>query len=101
MEGPIYKFFRVRWSEAYYQLSPAERGQLMQKIEGIGKQFGVKSIILCNTCWNDEQWLGFGLEEFPDMETVHKHNLALVEADWYRYIHSETMLGTSAQLPTG
>ena len=95
MEGPIYKFYRFRLTEAYYQLSQSERDNLEAKAEEFAKQFGIKQIIFCNSSWSNERWSAFGLEEFPDMATVQRHNAALLEADWFRYIETETMLGTA------
>jgi hypothetical protein len=95
MQGPIYKFFRVRWTEAYYQLNPEERQALFTKIENISKEQGVKTLALCNSNWSNERWDGFGVEEFSDMEALVKHNAALAAAEWFRYIDAETMLGTA------
>ncbi len=95
MPGPIYKFFRVRFTEAYYQLSPEERAALMARSEGISAQHGVKLHVLCDSNWSNEQWTGFGLEEFPDLETLQQHNTALAAIDWFRYLECETMLGTA------
>lgn len=93
--GPIYKFFRVRMTEAFYQLSPAERQAMLEKIEEIGNQGGVKRVILCQSSWSNEQWDVFGVEEFADIEAVQQHQTALGAVDWLRYIESETMLGTA------
>lgn len=95
MQGPIYKFFRARWSEAYYQLSSAEREALMAKSEATIAELGIKRILLCDTSWHGEEWMVFGVEEFPDMEAHRKHTAALNAIDWFRYLHSETMLGTA------
>ena len=95
MDGPIYVFFRVRLTEAWYQLSPTERDNLLAKIVELGKPYGVKRIINCNSRWSNERWAEFGVEEFPDIAAYHKYNTALEEAGWYRYIDSETMLGTA------
>lgn len=95
MAGPIYKFFRVRPTEAFYQLSPAERQAMLEKIDQIGKQGGVKSIVLCDSGWNNEEWTAFGVEEFADIEAVQKHRAELDAVDWFRYLESETMLGTA------
>ena len=59
------------------------------------QQFGIKQTVLCNTAWSNERWLVFGVEEFPDMDSVQKHNAAQHELDWFRYVDSETMLGTA------
>ena len=98
MEGPIYKFYRVRWTEAYYQLSQTERDSLLAKIGEMGKQFGVKLVVLCDSAWSNERWTAFGVEEFPDMATVQKHNAALAKVDRFCYIECETMLGTAVMM---
>jgi hypothetical protein len=95
MAGPIYKFFRARPTEAFYQLSPAERQAMLAKIEEIGKQAGVKVLVQCQSSWSNEEWDAFGVEEFADLEAVRKHKAALDAVDWFRYIKSESMLGTA------
>lgn len=97
MNGPIYKFFRVRWTAAWYHLSQAERDAMLAKIGDLGKQYGVKQMLVCNSSWSNEGWSGFGVEEYPDMDTLYKHNAALLEAEWFQYFDSETMLGTALQ----
>lgn len=37
-----------------------------------------------------------GLEEFPDMQAVANYNAALLALGLFRYVDSETMLGTAA-----
>jgi hypothetical protein len=95
MQGPIYKFYRARWTEAYYQLSQTERDALFAKHDALTKQVGVKQIAFCNCMWNDERWSAFGVEEFADLEAVQKFAAGLMEIDWLRYLESETMLGTA------
>jgi hypothetical protein len=95
MDGPVYKFFRVRFIEAWYQLSQAEKDSLLAKGDELLKQVGGKTLAICNSSWNNEQWPVFGVEEYPDMASVKKHNDALHQLDWFRYIECETMLGTA------
>jgi hypothetical protein len=95
MDGPIYVFFRGRFTEAWYQLSQTEKDNLLAKIDAQGKPFGLKRVLMCNSRWSNERWQVFGVEEFPDIATYQKYNIALEEADWFRYIDSETMLGTA------
>jgi hypothetical protein len=95
MEGPIYVFSRFRPTEAWYQLSQAEKDNMLAKIDAMGKQFGLKRLLMCNSRWSNERWLGYGVEEFPDLATHQKYTTALEEADWFRYIESDTMLGTA------
>ena len=99
MNGPIYKFFRVRWTAAWYQLGQAEQEAMLEKIGDLGKQFGVKPMLVCNSSWSNEGWSGFGVEEYPDMESVYNYNAALQAANWFAYMDCETMLGTAFQAP--
>ncbi len=94
MEGPIYKFFRVRWTDAWYQLSPAEQGEAAAKEAGLRKQLGVKNIAFCDPGWNNELWSMFGVHEYPDMDAVTRHYQGMVAMGLFRYMESETMLGT-------
>jgi hypothetical protein len=96
MQGPIYKFYRLRPTAALYALTQAERDAILAKIGELQAQHGVKTIVTCDTSWNDERWMNFGLEEFPDMQTVVNYNAALVALGLFRYVESETMLGTAA-----
>jgi hypothetical protein len=95
MNGPIYLFYRARPTDAWYQLSKTERDNLLAKIDAIGQQFGLKRVVNCNSRWSNERWFIFGVEEYPDLATYQNYSTALEEADWYRYVDSETMLGTA------
>jgi hypothetical protein len=95
MEGPIYKFARIRFIEAWYQLSQSERDKLLAKLEELKKQFGVTTGPVCDISWSNERWSAFVVEVFPDMASVQKYNAGLVEVDWFRYVDVETILGTA------
>ena len=94
MEGPIYKFFRVRWTEAWYQLSPAEQGEVAAKEADLRKQLGVRNLALCDAGWSNELWSLCGMHEYPDMETVTRHYEGMKALGLFRYMESETMLAT-------
>ncbi len=95
MEGPIYKFFRVQWTEAGYQLGQAGRDNLLAKEAELRQQLGIKNVVLCNSFWSDERWAAYGVHEYADIEAVRKHNAGMVALDLFRYLESETMLGTA------
>ena len=46
-----------------------------------------------------ERWPFFGVEEFPDLEAVQRHEQILTDLNWARYIDSRTTLGTELILP--
>lgn len=86
MAGPIYKMFRARWKEPWFALSKEERDALSAKVIDALKQVGGRSLVFCDSGWSSEQWWGFGVEEFPDLEAVQKHAQMLQELDWLRYV---------------
>lgn len=98
MAGPIYKFFRGRVLEAWYQLSQEEQGRLLAKLNEALEQAGGKRIIMGDIQWNSEQWMWAGVETFPDLEAVQKYTELLNQLNLFRYIHSESMLGTEWKL---
>ena len=51
-------------------------------------------MLTCSPLWSSEQWVMFGVEEFPDIEAVQKHTEDLWELEWFRYMDSTSMLGT-------
>jgi hypothetical protein len=94
MAGPIYKAFRVRFTEAWYQLSQEEQNSLLERNSESLKKAGGKPVMGCDSSWSSEQWPFFGVQEFPDIEAVQKHTAQLNEFNWFRYIESESLLGT-------
>jgi hypothetical protein len=98
MAKPIYKVFLVRFTEAWYQLSAEEQASLLQKVGATLDQVGGKSVALCDSSWSSEQWLGFGVEVYPDIEAVQQHSQLLNQLNWFRYIESTTALGTEMSM---
>ena len=94
MAEPVYKFFRAKWTEAWYQLSQAEQDAHMAKIGQAFEKAGGKRIILCESGWASEPWQIWGVEEFPDSEAAQRYAALLAEINHTRYIEGETMLGT-------
>jgi hypothetical protein len=49
---------------------------------------------MCVSFWSSEEWLGWGVEKYPDIEAVQKHAETLYNLKWFEYIESNTYLGT-------
>jgi hypothetical protein len=94
MTQPIYKVFLGKPTEAWYQLSKAERDDLMAKNAAAVKEVGSRFLIMANSDWCSEQWLFWGVSEFPDMDAVMKYHERLAELNWFRYYDALTLLGT-------
>lgn len=96
MAGPVYKMFRARWTNAWFQLSNEEQDALFGKIQEAMKKVGGKSMLICDSSWTSERWWFWGVEEYPNIEAVQEHTRLLNEFGWLRYVDSETLLGTAA-----
>ena len=96
----VYKLWTARPREAWYQLSQDERNSLMARVIAALEKVGAKSVVLCDGSWSSEQWLFFGIEEYPDIEAVQAHAHLLNEIQWFRYVESTTALGTALELST-
>ena len=94
MDKTIYKFFTVRFLEAWYQLSKEEQNSLEGKLDAALEKVGAKRLILCESRWSTDEWAFAGVEEFPNMEAVQKYMSALSELDWFRYAEGRSVLGT-------
>ena len=94
MAEPVYKFWRMHYTEAWYQLSEEEQSAHLAKVgEALGK-VGGKRIITCASGWSSEEWLACGVEEFPDIEAEQQHALLLYEMEHSRYASGQSWLGT-------
>ena len=93
----IYKMFMLRPSEAWYQLSKEAQDELTGKVDAALAKVGAKRIIACDSSWASEEWVVFGLEEFPNIEAVQAHAKLLIELNLNRYFVSSTLLGTEWQ----
>ena len=96
--APIYKFWQAKFNEAWYQLSEDEQNERLAKVQGALEQVGGKVVVLCDSSWSNEEWRGFGVEEFPDIEAVQKHTQLLNELNWNRYLRGTSMLGTKLEM---
>ena len=95
MAGSVFKSFRLRFKEPWFQLSKAEQDALLGKLGEAMTKVGGKTVIMCESGWVSEQWWYWGVEEFPSAEAVQEHTRLLAELNWMRYCDSDTLLGTA------
>ena len=98
---PIYKLYKLRWTDAWYQLSEEEQKTLLDKVVAVCDRVGGHKIVDCKAGWASESWHFFGVEEYPNMDSVQEHRRLLEELDWFRYIDSDSMLGTCVDTRAG
>ena len=97
---PIYKLWQARFNEAWYQLSEDEQRRLFASVSEALGAVGGKELVVCSASWADEQWPFFGLEEFPDLDAVQRHQQLLEDLRWERFMQSRSSLGTELVLPS-
>jgi hypothetical protein len=94
MAQPIYKVWFAKYKEPWYKLTTEEQNKLMAQNQESMKQVGGKLIMYCMSEWSSEEWLGWGVEKYPDIEAVQKHAENLFDLKWFQYVESKTYLGT-------
>ena len=96
MAGPIFLMFAGKMTEAWYRLSQEEQNEIFAKLDAAIAQVGGKGILGCDASWSGP-WQFFGVEEYPDIEAVHKHAQLEGEVNWYRYADAVQILGTKME----
>lgn len=72
---------------------------MLSKVTEALNTAGGKELVVCDAAWSNERWPFFGVEEFPDLEAVQRHQQILTDLNWTRYIESRSTLGTQFTLP--
>ena len=100
MAQPIYKLWQGRSTEAWHQLSEEEQQRLLGSVMEALNAVGGKELVICDAAWSNEQWPYFGVEEYPDLDALQRHDKMLTDLNWLRYMESRTTLGTELTLPS-
>ena len=99
MAQSIYKLWQGRFTEAWHQLPEQEQQRLLSVVPEALDTVGGKALVTCSAAWSNERWPFFGVEEFPDLDAVQRHEQILTDLTWARYIESRTTLGTEFIVP--
>ena len=95
---PIYKLYMMKPKEAWFALSKEEQRALIKSDSDLSRKMmsrlGGRSILSCDCFWSTEDWLLFGVEEYPDIEAVQEYTRAFREMGWFKYFESRILLGT-------
>lgn len=90
---PIIKVLFMKPKEAYFGQSEKKRKEFVAKAANDVTEVGGKWLTLCNCYWANEDWLWFGVMEFPDIEAIQKHSKFIEELEQIRYVESKSYLG--------
>lgn len=81
-----------------YLRSADEQRALFEKVQAALDQAGGKNVVLCDASWATQHWPFFGVNQFPDIEGVQKHTIALRAINWFGYVEVVTTLGTETPM---
>jgi len=98
MSQKIYKLCLIRgYTEAYYQLSEEAKGKLWEQVGKVIETAGAKMSTPYYDCrWSNDKYMTFFTMEYPDVEAAIKDTAGVEKAELFRYMISETILGTAS-----
>lgn len=95
MSGLVCKVFILRrFTEAGYALTPEGRAAKLAELAETRRQAGARLLVNAAATWSHYDMDRFGAEVFTGIESLKKYTAALDKIDWFRYVESETFIGT-------
>ncbi len=95
--NPIYQLFIVRNDPAtaanLARETKEEAAARDEKWNESIKRSGACGVLLCDTYWANEDYLGFGVFAFPSVEARQAHARDLLEMKWNQFYSAFTLLG--------
>lgn len=85
-------------TEAWYQLSDEERQSWWDQVGAMNDSAGGKWLVMCDSRWANEEYMAWGVVEFPTLEAAQECTREHEKRGWYRYVVATTLLGT--EVPT-
>lgn len=82
-----------RFREAGYALSAEERAAKMAQVDALRRECA-HVLVDANALWSGYGVASFGAELYGDIEALQNHTARLEKMDWFRYVESDTFVGT-------
>ena len=95
MAQNIYKLCLIHnYTEAYYQLTEAEKQQLWAGVTSAIEGAGATMVTPYYECrWANDRYKTFFIMEYPNIEAAIADTAGVEKAGLFRYLVSETILG--------
>lgn len=94
-ETPIYRLYFSRLSELAEQTPRAELEVIYGRNTDFQNMAGIKPLLNAYVTWNNEEWEYFGIERFPNLDTMIRYSQFMTDTGWYRYINARSYLGSA------
>ena len=91
----IYRVYLSRETGWSLGIPVEERKQAYARVNEAGERAGIQPLLNAYARWNNEGWEYFGVERFPNIETVIRYTQFLSDSGWYRLVDSRSYLGTA------
>ena len=96
MSKPIYKLWLMKNTPKLHQAmreDPERAGKVMAEFAQAQKELGIERLITCESLWANEEFFGFGVEKYPDVEALEKNIQKERELGLFEYFEAFTLLG--------
>lgn len=91
--GKIYQLFIIRnQTEAYEQFPQPAKDAVWAKVAETLPD--AKWVVAANCYWSSEEYQGFGIMAYADIDAIQRHFANLEQIGWPRYMRARTLLGT-------
>lgn len=95
VEEAVYRVYFSRPAPQAHLVPPQQGKEIYTHMEETARMLGVKGLLSAYMRWNDEGWEYFGLERFPDLETLVSYSQYLTQIGWYRLTEAVSYLATA------
>jgi hypothetical protein len=96
--NPIYQLFMVRTNPVTMANMSAETKEQTAtrwaKWRESADRTGALGVLYCDSYWANEDYLGFGVVAYPNVEARQAHATDLLKLNWTLYYSAFTLLGT-------
>lgn len=89
---PIYKAYLARPTPMYYENKKAADA-LNRRINDEAVQAGMAEIMSAYSRANNEEWMIFGLERYPNLDVINHKYWQMEQQGWSRYMQASSYLG--------
>ena len=92
---PIIRLFFAKMKKHFIDLPEDEKVAFMRKDRENLDELGMKAVSMIDCSWSNEEWDYIGVEQWPNMEAIHKREkFEKEELKVSRYVESKTYMGT-------
>jgi len=92
-EDPIYRVYLSRLTDYGHSLSTEELSNVWAAGRESLFRVGGRMLLAGYNRWNNEEWDAFGVERFPNQESVVEYSQFLSLSGWYRVSSARSFLG--------